>query len=113
MTDITFGTAPAPALKAGRTGEPNPFDGKFPTPIKDGVAQALTAVLNGDAKATEKAVTKLTGQARRAAQALETPMTARVSTKTEGTGKNAKTTVYVWTVDKITRKQGESAPASE
>jgi hypothetical protein len=108
MTEnLTFGTAPVPALNAGRKIEPNPFDGKFPT--KDG--EALTVTLSGTAEANKGTVTNLTGKARRAADRLETPMTARVQVSEDGTGKNAKTILTIWTVDKIERKPADKADA--
>lgn len=112
MTDISFGTAPAPAVRSGRVGEPNPFSDKFPTPVDEsGKAQALTVTLKGSKKDNAATLTKLTGQARRAAAALDTPMTARIQSEQTGTGKNVQTVLYVWTVDKITRKGDETADA--
>jgi hypothetical protein len=112
---LTFGTAPAPAVRAGRNAEPNPFSDHFPTKVDDkGNHIALTVEYTGDAEKNKEAIAKLTGKARRAAAALDTPMTARVSTveKKDSKGKVTGLTVYFWTVDKITRNSGDSAPES-
>jgi hypothetical protein len=109
MTEnLTFGTAPVPALKAGRTAEPNPFSEHFPTPE----GQALTVTLPGTAEANKEKVTNLSGKARRAASALDEPMTARIQVTEEGKGKNAATVLTIWTVAKITRKRGETEDAA-
>lgn len=113
MTEnLTFGTASAPAAKAGRTAAPNPFDGHFPTPVNDDGPQALTLTLKGDEKANADTIKRLTGQARRAASALDTPMSARVQVQTQGTGKNTETVVFIWTVSKIERKRNETPAAT-
>jgi hypothetical protein len=109
MTEnLTFGTAPVPALNAGRKVEPNPFDGKFPT--KEG--EALTVTLPGTNETNKSAVTNLTGKARRAADRLDKPMTARVQVTEDGTGKNAKTILTIWTVEKIERKTADKPAES-
>ena len=104
MTDITFGTAPVPALRSGRNAEPNPFTERFPTPE----GQALTVTLDGNTEANKETITSLTGKARRAAAAMTPPMTARVqAAETEtGTGKNKRvqTVLSIWTVEKIVRQ---------
>lgn len=119
MTEtITFGKTTAPALRSGRSVEPNPFDGHFPTAVlEDGTQEALTIEFPGNAESNKAKTTTLTGKARRAAERLETPMTARVQVNEEGTGKNAKTVMVIWTVDKIKRQTADQTaggqPATE
>lgn len=124
MTEnITFGKTTAPALRSGRSVEPNPFDGHFPTAVQeDGTQEALTITLDGNAESNKEKVTNLTGKARRAAERLVIdgkphPMTARVQVNEEGTGKNAKTVMVIWTVEKIKRQTADQTadgqPATE
>lgn len=118
METLNFGTAPAPALRSGRNVEPNPFDNHFPTKVaEDGSDIALTLDLPGTAETNKAKVTEYTGKARRAAARLATPMTARIQVKEEGTGKTAKTTMFIWTVAKIARvtadQTADGQPASE
>lgn len=97
--ELNFDTAPVPQLRSGRTREPNPFDDIYPTP--EGEARTLT--LKGTPDANEETIRTLTNKARRAASALNPPMTSRVQVTTEGTGKNATTILAFWTVEKISR----------
>lgn len=89
-----------PAETAGRTAEPNPFDGKFPT----AEGRALTIVLDGDKEANKSVVTRLTGQARKAANAHE--LTARVKVDEVKQGKKVQTQFITWSRPKITRPRG-------
>lgn len=131
MTEtITFGKTTAPAIKSGRSIEPNPFDGHFPTAVtKDDKGEvvereALTVEYPGTPEDNKAKVTNLTGKARRCAEKLTPPMTARVQVNAKEddkgkplTGKNAVTVVTIWTVDKITRQSADQTadgqPATE
>lgn len=123
MTEtLNFGKAPAPALRSGRTSEANPFTPHFPTTLDaEGNVEALTLEFDGTAESNKAKTTNLTGKARRAAEKLDPPMTARVQVNEveEGTGKakKVKTVMYIWTVEKITRQSADQTadgqPATE
>lgn len=111
---INFTETEIPAVTVKRATEPNPFSDVFPT--KEG--RALTVTLPGTVNDTEKdksgntvatahasAIRKLTAQARKAANDVD--KTARVHAEVTGSGKQAKTVLTIWTVNRVRRpRQG-------
>lgn len=96
----TFELADIPATT--RTSKPNMFDGKFPTPPGKALSETIPGVKGKPSPEVEARVKHITNQARRAAGALATPLTARVTNRTDDKGN---VTVLIWTVDRITRKR--------
>jgi hypothetical protein len=113
MSDFTITEGAVPDLS--RAAVDNPFTAHFPT----AEGKSIVIRLDGNKEATSKTVTNITGKIRRAADALNPPMTGRVhvTEETEGTGKTAKTVTVLtaWTAEKITRtrkpKDGETETA--
>lgn len=97
MTDLAFKTTEIPeTTKSGRTAMPNPFTEHFPSDDK-----ALTVTVAEGRDSTE--ARRLIRQARQAAKAVE--RTARVDLVD---GPKNTVTMKFWTVEQITRSNGET-----
>lgn len=108
MDTIQFTETDAPKVSVGRAAGPNPFDGHFPTKVIDGTVKALQVSFPGVRDEKDEEIRTLVNAARRAADKLETPMTARVNITTNGKGKTGETIVTFWTVEKIVRKRADT-----
>lgn len=90
---LTFAEADIPKTVGNRKPAPNPFDGVFPRDEK-----AVQITLEARTPEDEKAITRLSNQARKAAAAVE--RTGRVQRVDNG---NGTVTLSFWTVSKRTR----------
>ena len=115
MFDIV--TAPKPAVTRVTQGEPNPFDGKFPTPEGEALSVVQSAATADEVKKLVEKVQRLARLAANAATSEENPdgFTARslVTTETTGAGKAAKVTatILLWST-KREKRPGSGAKAA-
>ena len=115
MFDIA--TAPKPAVTRVTQGEPNPFDGKFPTPEGEALSVVQTAATEAEVKKLVEKVQRLARLAANASTSEENPdgYTARSLVTIETKGKTVTATILIWSTKREKRpgsgaKVGTPAP---